>query len=840
MGGTLRLIPIENPSLVIPLKNINIKVKIQENIARVEIEQEYYNDSPYNYDCDYYFPISESSVFDSFEAKTGNKTVKGQIKEKEQAREEFTRAVSEGRTAALSEITKTKDIMKVNIGNFLSGDMLSLKYSYIEMLDVAQSKFWRLIVFSTLTPLYSPLNFTSPPIVTVRPDDKTYKWNIQTEISTRYPISELRVPSHEENVLIKYSDDKKKAMITMSPDKEYNPNKNYEVYYSTEGDHIPTLVVERYINESSLLNVTNSANSINVQDDLLGYISFFPKFNVTSLERNMTQISPQEFIFIADRSGSMSGDRILKLKSSLVRILNTLPDNSYFNIISFGSSFKPMYEKTQSTAELRADAIARVEKFDADMGGTEILQAVKYALDLPYVYNYPRIIMLLTDGDVSNPDQVIDIVRRSKNKARVNSIGIGSGASNYLIKGVARAGDGKYEFITDNSDLEPKTLAIINSSISPYLTNFNVTFNPRNLVRFTYPDLNQLQFILRNDVFKLFFFLDGNENSILNSNFYSKLSFFDSIRNDTLDYTLRLNRSQIINGTILHKFAVKKRIDDLSQLIKINPAEAQALKAEIVDLSVRFQVLSEYTSFIMIVKDNLGERVAPPLSIIIPSIASVDHLSSGFGISGTFTRGMHMAPRPSLDGATFAPMPSPPIIFPRNITITPSLDTKSKRNLTQLKKMIPNDFWENDKIILKTYDNSILYCDENMRVAYVIASNTSVNMDKFYWTPVLYSNTYILLKSPLNTYLGVDRSTKELSCKYTDINKSNMLHVTVKSMNKISLINYKTDYLITDKNQPLQSRYFYPSKYQIRPSFANLTATNRTDFDISGLEGSRR
>jgi uncharacterized protein with von Willebrand factor type A (vWA) domain len=46
------------------------------------------------------------------------------------------------------------------------------------------------------------------------------------------------------------------------------------------------------------------------------------------------------FIFIVDRSGSMSGSKMETTKQALTLFLQSLPPDSFFEIISFGSNFK--------------------------------------------------------------------------------------------------------------------------------------------------------------------------------------------------------------------------------------------------------------------------------------------------------------------------------------------------------------------------------------------------------------------------------------------------------------------------------------------------------------------
>ena len=49
------------------------------------------------------------------------------------------------------------------------------------------------------------------------------------------------------------------------------------------------------------------------------------------------------FVFLLDRSGSMGGERIREAKNALILFLQSLPPNSLFQIVSFGSEHENMF-----------------------------------------------------------------------------------------------------------------------------------------------------------------------------------------------------------------------------------------------------------------------------------------------------------------------------------------------------------------------------------------------------------------------------------------------------------------------------------------------------------------
>jgi uncharacterized protein with von Willebrand factor type A (vWA) domain len=160
-----------------------------------------------------------------------------------------------------------------------------------------------------------------------------------------------------------------------------------------------------------------------------------------------------EYIFVLDRSGSMGGTRMTSANNALIFFLKSLPFNSRFNVISFGNSYNSMFPSSveYSTANLNT-ALNQIRNFRANMGGTNILNPIQHIFSQPNPANYQRNIFLLTDGAVSNTDQVISHIEMNcvYGAARVYSIGIGNGCSELLVKKSARVGNGQSVIIADN------------------------------------------------------------------------------------------------------------------------------------------------------------------------------------------------------------------------------------------------------------------------------------------------------------------------------------------------------------------------------------------------------
>ncbi|XP_061591188.1 von Willebrand factor A domain-containing protein 5B1 [Cololabis saira] len=182
-----------------------------------------------------------------------------------------------------------------------------------------------------------------------------------------------------------------------------------------------------------------------------------------------------EYIFLIDRSGSMSGGNINRVKDAMVVILKSLVPGCLFNIIGFGSTFKSLFTTSQCyEEEALALACEYVRKLRADMGGTNILPPLTWILRQPAVSGHPRLLFLLTDGAVGNTGRVVELVRRHARYVRCFTFGIGQNACRRLVQGLATVSRGTAEYLADGERLQPKMIKSLKKTMSPVLSDISI------------------------------------------------------------------------------------------------------------------------------------------------------------------------------------------------------------------------------------------------------------------------------------------------------------------------------------------------------------------------------
>jgi Ca-activated chloride channel family protein len=199
--------------------------------------------------------------------------------------------------------------------------------------------------------------------------------------------------------------------------------------------------------------------------------SFCPSFTALNTEGQPVVAEPLSLKILVDCSGSMAGDSIQAARRALHALVDRLGKQDTFSLSKFGSAVEhrsrapwPVTEATQLSAQ------RWISSLDGDMGGTELEPALTSTLALSSTDE--GAVMLITDGHVSAVDAIIK--RAKSSKQRIFVIGIGSSASEGLLKRLALETKGACDFVAPGEAVEPAILRMFNRLRTPVVNNITI------------------------------------------------------------------------------------------------------------------------------------------------------------------------------------------------------------------------------------------------------------------------------------------------------------------------------------------------------------------------------
>jgi len=166
----------------------------------------------------------------------------------------------------------------------------------------------------------------------------------------------------------------------------------------------------------------------------------------------------REFVFLVDASGSMEGHPLAQAKAVVSRLLADLSARDTFRLIRFSDVPTDLTGGAlPATPENVERARGLVDGLRAD-GGTEMIEAIRQALTPAAPPERIRTVCLLTDGQVDNEEEILQLVSRSLAGARVFTLGLDTSPNRYLLDKLAQVGHG----VSDHALMEetPDTTAL--------------------------------------------------------------------------------------------------------------------------------------------------------------------------------------------------------------------------------------------------------------------------------------------------------------------------------------------------------------------------------------------
>ncbi|KAH7099356.1 VIT-domain-containing protein [Auriculariales sp. MPI-PUGE-AT-0066] len=426
---------------------------------------------------EYVFPLPADAAVCTFIALIEGRTVRGVVKQKDEAKAAYEEAVSQGKTAALLEENRA-EVFTVSLGNIPAGGEITVKLTFVSI--IAQDGIkdsLRIVIPQAVAPHYgAPLRSRSTRVTRLNPAPPPMEMTVSLEMTaaifgvacTTHPI-ETTLGRLLADTATGVNYNARHAFVQVSTG--FLAADIVLVVKAAELDN-PRCVVERM-----------PAGPDGPATNALA-LTFVPHFALPPLKT-------QRYILVVDRSGSMHGQRIAKTRAALQVILRSLPSRgASFNILSFGSHVDSLWPAAQTYDRNSVnEASVAVDKMNADYGGTEVKGALSFSFDHAAMATAeggrsPTAVFLLTDGEAWDIPGVVrcvtEAVAAANGLLRVFVLGVGEQVSKAMCDGIARAGLGAASYVGTNENPDAKLVTLLRSARAPLVTDILVNWGVGN------------------------------------------------------------------------------------------------------------------------------------------------------------------------------------------------------------------------------------------------------------------------------------------------------------------------------------------------------------------------
>lgn len=576
--GSLQYIDKDGKRAQCPLKHTKVNARVSGFISRVTVTQEFENNFQNKIEAVYTFPLPQAAAVDDLTMLIGDRTVKGKIMRREEAQQAYTAAKQVGKVASLLD-QERPNIFTQQVANIMPGERIRIIISYVETLKYEDGSYeWSFPM--VVAPRYIPaaatqqeaptganqqtdasrISPTSAPAETRAGHDIS----LEIDLDAGVPIASVNSESHETEVrqLIE-----KRAVVRLK-DRATIPNKDFLLTYRVAGDTINDAVLTHRSERGGFFTLILQPPQRVAAEDVM----------------------PKELVFVLDTSGSMVGFPIEKAKETMDLALNNLYPHDTFNLITFSGDTKILFpQPVPATPENLRKAKAFLASRKSD-GGTEMMNAIKAALQPSQSQNHVRIVCFMTDGQVGNDQQILAEVQKYSN-ARVFALGFGYSPNRYLLDKMAEYGRGEVDYISAVGDSSAVARRFNERIRNPLLTDLSIDWSnlpvtdvyPKRI-----PDLFSVRPVILSGRYNA-----GGKGAI---RLKGKMAGQDFAR----DIPVELPETQAEHDVLATLWG-RRKIDDLMQnVLAEDETVRDQTREEITQLGLNLRLMTQYTSFVAI------------------------------------------------------------------------------------------------------------------------------------------------------------------------------------------------------------------------------------------------
>lgn len=615
----------------LPLKDTAVDVRVSGVIADVTVTQTYRNEGTRTIEARYVFPGSTRAAVGGLHVRLGGRLITAQIREKQQARIDYDRAKQQGRTAALLEQHRP-NVFQMNVAHILPGDEVKVTLRYTELL-VPQEGRYRFVFPTVVGPRYrSP---AAPPGSAPWAAQPTLRegvappaaFSLRATLDAPLGIREIRSATHALDV--RERDGGRRAEVVLAQAAAPANARDLAIDWRLAGDRI----------ESGLMLHQGQGGGAEggppAENFFLAMVE--PPRAVAA-----QAVSPRDYVFVVDVSGSMHGFPLDTAKALLERLIGGLRPSDTFNVLLFSGGSRMLSPRSVPATRANIErALATLRDWRGG-GSTELIPALRRVYAEPKADDVSRTVVVVTDGYVTVEREAFELVRRHLSSANLFAFGIGSAVNRHLIEGLARAGMGEPFVITDPVQAPEQAARFRRMVEQPVLTQVRARFEGLDVYDV---EPAALPDVLAERPVIVFGKWRGPAQGRLVIEGLSAAGPYRQV----LEIDPRAPR----DAPALRSLWARHRIAALADQEALEGGDAH--KARITDLGLRYGLLTNHTSFIAV--DQVVRPAAPAGSVGVDQPQPLPHGVSEHALgqhseaTGSFGAAVPSTPEPETWGA---------------------------------------------------------------------------------------------------------------------------------------------------------------------------------------------
>lgn len=565
-----------------PLLASEMEATLLGPISDVHVKQTYKNTGKEAIEAVYIFPASTRAAVYHMEMIIGDRTILADVMEKREARKTYERAKNEGKRSSLLEQHRP-NVFQMNVANIMPGEEISVIMKYTEFI-IPEDQEYTFVYPAVVGPRYSGEQYEkwSRQRYTSMNGESSFDFDISIKMNAALPITKIGCDSHE--TIINHINSEE-ITLTLDQSNGFAGNRDFILKYKLSGDKI----------ESGVKTFEKNGEH---------YFLCQMEAPIQSAE---PEVVPREYIFIMDVSGSMRGFPLTVAKDLMKNLFSKLKPSDKFNVLFFaGSAFMLCEHSLSATDENIQYAMEEVSARKVAGGGTNMLGAIRKAMNVQKDFDYSRSFVIVTDGYVTVEEKAFQYISDHLNDSNFYAFGIGKSVNRFLIEGLAHVGQGVPFIVTDNSKAASQAERLRKYIQYPVMSNIKV----------------------EGDGVELYDVIPENIPDLMSGRPIYFFGKYKPATNGQLKITGNQGVVKFVNQMLLPQPDIKNLAisylwarEKIRFLDDFNTLRHDAAKEQqITSLGLKYNLLTKYTSFVavdevVVNKDNAPVQVKQSLSI---------------------------------------------------------------------------------------------------------------------------------------------------------------------------------------------------------------------------------